>query len=213
MSEDTTTDEELMARLQAGDDGALSILMTRWEHPIRRYLIRMMRIEADALDAAEEVFVRVYQHRDSFAPDGRFKAWFFTIATNLARSRYRWWKRHPGEALPDESKGYGNLPEALRADSTPASWLFEKEKFDMVRRAVATLPDDLRTVILLFEFEDLSYAEIAGVLHCSPKAVETRLYRARRQLRIALGPYLDDRMEENPEKEEKSSQESASRQR
>ncbi|WP_334319046.1 RNA polymerase sigma factor [Termitidicoccus mucosus] len=184
------TDDALMARLQAGDERALDELMTRWELPVRRYLHRHLQNEAAALDIAEEAFVRVYQQRHRFAPGSHFTAWLFTIATNLARSHHRWRARHPSEAFPDGDGGQGDVPVALREDATPADALRRQEKIEAVRHAVSVLSDELRTVTLLYEYENLSHAEIASVLHCSAKAVETRLYRARKRLRAILAPYF-----------------------
>lgn len=184
--EDPTSDDALMVRLQAEDPAALNALMARWEIPLRRYLQRYLQNETVAQDIAEDTFVRVYQNRSRYRPGSHFTSWLFTIATNLARSHHRWQVRHPAEALPDDSESFG----ALREEATPADALRRQEKIEAVRDAVAALPAELKTVTLLFEYEHLSHAEIATTLHCSAKAVETRLYRARKQLKVALAAYF-----------------------
>lgn len=196
-TDNVPTDDALMVRLQTDDARALNELMTRWEIPVRRYLYRYLQNEAAALDAAEETFVRVYQHRHRFAPGSHFTAWLFTIATNLARSHHRWRARHPSEALPDVDGNPENVPAALREEATPADALRRQEKIEVVRHAVAALPDELKAVTLLFEYEHLSHAEIASALRCSPKAVETRLYRARKRLRTALASYFGGKPTDN----------------
>ncbi|HVU15475.1 MAG TPA: sigma-70 family RNA polymerase sigma factor [Candidatus Didemnitutus sp.] len=187
-------DEELMRQLGGGRDTALNVLMERWQLPLRRFLYRYTQNEAEALDLAQEAFVRVYRNRSQFNPGMRFSTWLFTIGVNLCRNRARWWRRHPGESLDGLPPGEIEAAAGLRDENDPAGRLGAKEKAAAVRQAVERLPHDLRVVTLLFEFEELSQAAIAAALGCSAKAVEVRLYRARKLLRKSLGPLL----EENP---------------
>lgn len=181
------SDEDLMRALQEGEDRALSTLMERWELPVKTFLGRLGIRGADIEDVAQETFVRLYESRSRFRAGCPFKPWLLTIAGNLARNRLRWRSRHPTESIdqytasPQEAKAAEPGPdEAGAAGDLAAS----------VRRAVATLPAPLRAAIVCVEFEDMSHQEAAGVLHCSAKAVETRLYRARQALRSLLLPLL-----------------------
>ncbi|HWB99897.1 MAG TPA: sigma-70 family RNA polymerase sigma factor [Bryobacteraceae bacterium] len=185
-------DEELMRQLSGGRDSALNVLMERWQVPLRRFLYRYTQNEAEALDLAQEAFVRVYRNRGQFNPGMRFSTWLFTIGVNLCRNRARWWRRHPSESLDGLPPGEAEGAESLREASDPAGQLGAKEKASAVRQAVERLPHDLRVVTLLFEFEELSQAAIAATLGCSVKAVEVRLYRARKLLRKSLGPLLEE---------------------
>lgn len=184
------SDDELMTRLQTGNDGALNEIMERWETPIRSYLCRYLNNEAVAMDVAQETFVRLYQNKGRYKAGTHFKSWLFTIATNLARTHNRWKMRHPTEPLQEADEPTNALPTMLRDDTTPATSLREREQIEAVRNAISKLPEELRTAVLLFEYERLSYAEIAAVMDCSNKAVETRLYRAKQILRAALTPYF-----------------------
>jgi RNA polymerase sigma-70 factor (ECF subfamily) len=186
------TDEDLMGRLQAGEDSALHSLMGRWEVPVRRFLFRFLPNEAQSLDLAQEVFVKVYQNRHRFSAQMPFRSWMFTIAANLARNQTRWHRRHPTESLDgDRGSDWANTP-AQRDDSTPADLLLSAERAEAVRAAIAELPPDLKTAVLLSEYEHLPQAEIGRVLDCSPKAVETRLYRARQALKKSLARFLTE---------------------
>jgi RNA polymerase sigma-70 factor (ECF subfamily) len=185
----TDSDEILMGALAAGDDSALNPLMDRWQAPLRRFLYRYTQNEHDALDLAQEAFVRVYQHRARFRAGARFSTWMFQIALNLARSRARWQKRHPTDSLDSESET-PNPKTQISMEASPADRAVAVERAATVRRAVAELPPELREAVLLFEYEDKSHAEIATMVGATPKAVETRLYRARQQLRKALTRYL-----------------------
>jgi RNA polymerase sigma-70 factor (ECF subfamily) len=181
-------DIQTMLRLKGGDDLALNELMGRWQNPLVRFILRYTGNEQDALDLAQETFVRVFEHRASYEPRSKFSTWLFTIATNLCRNQARWRERHPTVTLhslrEDNDPG---LEDTMPAPGdTPADSAERHDLASAVRAHIQELPHDLRTVILLFEYQDLGYEEIAGVLHCSPKAVETRLYRARKILRETL---------------------------
>lgn len=177
-----------MARLVAGKDQALNDLMSRHGQPLFHYLIRVLQNESEAVDLAEESFVRIYQHRARYRPANRFTTWLYTIATNLARDLQRRRLRHPQVSLQAESaEGGPGLGETLTENRPdPSEQLETDERAEAVRRAVSELPEELRLPLLLSEYEDKSHAEIGDILGCSAKAVEMRLYRARQQLRVSL---------------------------
>lgn len=189
-------DHRAMARLQAGHDDALDELMERHAGRLCAYLRRMLNREEDAEDVAQEVFVRVYQKRDRFDAKHPFAAWLYAIAGNLVRDRYRWRSRHGEvslEALSGETGGTPSLLEAAPATlstATPEGDALRRETADAVQAAVQALPPDLREAIVLSEFEERSHEEIGGILGCSAKAVEMRLYRARAELRKRLARWL-----------------------
>jgi RNA polymerase sigma-70 factor (ECF subfamily) len=181
-----------MLRLAAGHDAALNELMERHGSKIFNYLLRSLQSEDDAADLTEETFVRVYQNRANFDPSLTFSTWLYAIASNLVRTKFRYRARHPQLSLDAEIEATGaNLREALPEDTPdPSQSLLIAESADAVRKAIATLPEDLRTPLILSEYEDLSHAEIAAILDCSSKAIEARLYRARKQLRSVLAKLL-----------------------
>jgi len=181
-----------MTRLADGHDASLDDLMERHGEKLFHYLIRCLQNEEDAADLAQETFVRVYQNRKRFKAGSKFSTWLYTIATNLARTRYRFRARHPEVSLDAETaRSGGALSDVLSEDKpTPSERLQGEERAEAVRQALATLPEDLRTPLLLAEYEEKSQAEIAAILDCSPKAVEMRIYRARQQLRVSLGALL-----------------------
>ncbi|MCP5523826.1 MAG: RNA polymerase sigma factor [Verrucomicrobiales bacterium] len=177
-----------MARLGAGVDRALDDLMERHAGRVFNFLVRLLSNVEDANDLAQETFARVYRAKDRFNPDRRFTSWLYTIAGNLARNHFRWRSRHPETALDEGlpvSAGGGGEP------VTPAAALLREERAAAVRAAVDGLPLPLREVVVLCEWEGLSVPEAAGVLDTTPKAIETKLYRARRQLRDILNPWMD----------------------
>jgi RNA polymerase sigma-70 factor (ECF subfamily) len=186
-------DGQDMAQLAAGHDAALNNLMERHAEGLFHYLVRSLRNEEDAADLAQETFARVYQSRAKFDPRQKFSTWLYAIASNLVRDRYRWRKRHPQVSLDSANEAAGNdFGESLPAPNpSPGESEQARERAEIVRRAVAALPEELRLPLILAEYEEKSHAEIGAILGCSAKAVETRVYRARQQLRAALGQLLE----------------------
>jgi len=179
-----------MRRLQGGDDLALNEIMGRWKQPLASYLVRLLGNHEDAVDLTMETFARVYESRHRYAPSARFARWLFTIATNLARNHVRWKERHPEVTLETDEEGKSPLDQVAMDAPCAARQLETKERAQAVQKAIIELPPDLRTAVLLFEYEGLSHAEIAVVENCSAKAVETRLYRARQFLEQKLSSWL-----------------------
>lgn len=181
-----------MEALRGGDDLALNRIMARHREKVFHYLIRLLQDEEEALDLAQETFVRVYLNREKFNLKNRFTSWMYAIATNLARDRMRWLSRHKNVSL-EASVGDGGstLGDTLRENRlTPNESLERDERVNQVKEALAGIPEELRTPLVLVEYEDMSQAEIATVLKCTPKAVENRLYRARKLLREKLSRLL-----------------------
>ncbi|MBI3415270.1 MAG: sigma-70 family RNA polymerase sigma factor [Verrucomicrobia bacterium] len=187
-------DVQDMSRLAAGHDAALSELMDRHAEKLFHYLVRSLQNEEDAADVAQETFAKVYQSRTRFDKNQNFSTWIYAIASNLVRDRYRWRSRHPQVSLDAESDVTGdsfrnNVPSQ---DPTPSDGLQRAERGEAVRRAVDALPEELCQTFILAEYEERSHAEIGEILGCSAKAVETRIYRARKQLRTMLIPLLQE---------------------
>jgi len=181
-----------MARLARGHDAALNDLMDRHATTVFQFLCRMLGNQDDANDLAQETFVRVFQHRARFQPDAKFTTWLHTIAGNLARNHHRWRSRHPtvslNAALDNTDQSFGDVLPAT--DVSPSEAAVMEERSTAVRAAVQALPDDLREAVILCEWQDLAVAEAAAVLQTTPKAVESRLYRARQRLREQLARWL-----------------------
>ncbi|MEI7938623.1 MAG: RNA polymerase sigma factor [Verrucomicrobiota bacterium] len=188
----STLDGADMQRLAGGHDAALNDLMARHALPVFQFLCRMLGNEEDANDLAQETFLRVYQHRASFKPGARFTTWLYTIAANLARNHYRWRTRHPNISLDAESEATGqSVGDALPCSApAPDSAADTTERAAAVRAEVERLPADMREVIILCEWQDLSAAEAATILDTTPKAIDNRLYRARNLLRERLTKWV-----------------------
>lgn len=183
-------DAVLMSRVREGDKTALATLMERWELPLKAFIGRIVLNASEAEELAQETFVAVWQNRTRFRAGAEFKPWAFTIALNLARKRLRWWRRRPSVSFDEwvESDTF-RAEETMPTPGAP-HLLERKELAAAIRVAIAGLPADLRESIVLSEYEQLSHAEIARIVGATPKAVETRIYRAKEKLRTALKKWV-----------------------
>jgi RNA polymerase sigma-70 factor (ECF subfamily) len=183
-------DAGLMGRVRDNDQAALATLMERWELPLKAFIARIVLNTSEAEELAQETFVAVWQNRTRFRAGADFKPWVFTIALNLARKRLRWRRRRPSVSLDEWMETDSADPLAKPDPGAGAPRLERAEIAAAVRDAIAALPPDLREAIVLFEYENLSHAEIAGIVGATPKAVETRIYRAKEKLRTALSAWV-----------------------
>lgn len=180
------SDEELMRRLQGGEEAALASLMERWEIPVKRFIFRLLGNVTEAEDLAQEVFCRIFTRRTHYRLGAKFSTWCYAIAANLAKNRLRWWQRHPAHSIDAWIEAGGEIADESRAGASAAQAALRQEQILAVQQAVAALPLDSRTALILFEYEEQTIAEIAEALDCTPKAVENRLYRARQLLKRTL---------------------------
>jgi RNA polymerase sigma-70 factor, ECF subfamily len=180
-------DAKLMVRLKNGEDRVLNELMTRWQQPLVAFIYRYIGHQTDALDLAQETFVRVYETRHRYTARARFSGWLFTIAANLCRNYLRWRQRRGEYALEFLDANDADSAESILSSAdSPDQAAIRSESIASVREAIRKLPEDLRTAILLHEYEGLSYEETSSVLRCSVKSVEMKLYRARKLLQENL---------------------------
>lgn len=179
-------DARLMERLKT-DDLALNIIMERWSSRVASFVFKMSGSHALANELAQETFVKLYQARMRYEAKGSFNGYLFGIAANLVKNHRRWQMRHPTVSLDDpDFDSQGNPDFSMSQSSDPSASVETRETLRTILEAVFSLPVDLREAITLFVDEGLGYSEIAQVVGCTPKAVETRIYRARQILKTRL---------------------------
>ena len=196
MPNDPATDQAALLALQQGDAASLNRLIARWQRPLHSFAYRYCQNATDAEDLVAQTFARLYQQRMRFRPDTRLSAWLFTTLTNLCHNHHRWKRRHPtvnletGADLPESGAPRGPSQDSLPADTlTPDQAVEQDEAVQALRAAIDRLPHDLKVTLLLHHYDHLSYREIAEITGCSERGVETRLYRAKKQLRELLLPH------------------------
>ena len=176
-----TSDEQLVAKFQAGEQEAFSELVGRYEKRLFNYLQKFLGKRSWAEDVFQDTFLQVYTSVGSFDVQRRFRPWLYTIATNKARDLLRSRARRPAVQLTaaDEESGTNQLWDALLMEETTAEQLFDqKQARELVREVVGQLPDHLRQIIILAYFEQLSYKEMAEVLEIPIGTVKSRLHAA-----------------------------------
>lgn len=193
-----------MEALIGGDHRALESIIGKWERPLYSFTYRYTQDETASRDIVQETFVRVFTKRERYDPKYPLSSWVFTIAANLCKNKARWRKRHPEVSLETQvgtrlgEKGERRMIDLLPSDSRqPNAALAEDEELEVLKKAVLSLPHDLRTAVLLHHYENIPYKDIAEIVGCSARGVETRLYRARKLLRARMAHLLerDDSLE------------------
>ena len=178
------SDEELVGAFQGGDLSAFDALVRRWNRRIQGAIHRFMGSEEDARDLCQETFLRAFRALGAFKREARFSSWLYQIALNLCRDRMR---RRRGRTLLslEELEEGGEVPPIVPGP-TAIEQLEAADLSRAVADAVAALPEEQREVIVLKEYEGLTFMEIAEVLGLPPSTVKTRLYRGLGQLRVRL---------------------------
>jgi RNA polymerase sigma-70 factor, ECF subfamily len=179
------SDEELVARSRGGDLDSFNQLVLRWERPIYALAYRVIGREEDARDVAQETFLRAFRALGGFKGQAKFSSWLYRITLNLCRDWIRRERRTPIAQAPEGV----DLVE-LAGEATPSESIEDlvsrKQLSEAVARAMALLPDEQRTAIILKEYHGLTFQEIADLLDCPLSTVKTRLYQGLTVLRRHL---------------------------
>jgi RNA polymerase sigma-70 factor, ECF subfamily len=181
----TWSDEELVTRSIGGDPDSFNQLVLRWERPIYALAYRVIGREEDARDVCQETFLRAFRALNGFRGQAKFSSWLYRIALNLCRDWVRRERRTPVVQAPEDLDAL-----ELSAVREPAASIDDlvarRELTRIVERAMAKLPDDQRTAIILKEYHELTFQEIAELVGCPLSTVKTRLYQGLAVLRREL---------------------------
>jgi len=186
-------DAILMLRVKDGDMEAFEALVERYKQPVINLLYRTLPDATEAEDLAQNVFIQVHKSAHRYEASARFSTWLFTIARNLCLNEIRRRSRHPAESMdvphPDNEDQPLRQIEDVKQFAPPDTML-HGELTDKIEEAIAGLPENQRTAMLLCRQDDLSYEDIAKVLGCSLSATKSLIHRARETLKLRLKPYL-----------------------
>jgi RNA polymerase sigma-70 factor (ECF subfamily) len=173
------SDEELVAAVQAGDSSAFDVLVRRWDRKIQGAAYRVLGSDDEARDVSQEAFLKAYRGLPAFKGEARFSSWLYQIALNLCRDRLRRRKGREFVSLDD-------VAPAMHGGPNVADVVESRDLARRVASAVEDLSAEQREVIVLKEYEGLTFPEIAEVLGIPVSTVKTRLYRGLVQLRALL---------------------------
>lgn len=179
-------DAQLMLRVRDGEMACFGLLLERHRGPVINFLYRMTQNQAVAEELAQEVFLRVYRSRATYEPTAKFTTWLYRITTHLALNWLRDKKNERRqESLDDEIVDGAPRQVEDRSANVEQSMLWQV-KLDEIRQAIESLPGKQRAAVLMHKYEEMGYAQIAGVLNCSESAVKSLLFRAYETLRARL---------------------------
>lgn len=186
MAEDT--DKELVKRVQKGDQVAFDMLFARYQVKILNLISRYVPDSEEVQDVAQEAFIKAYRALPRFRGDSAFYTWLYRIAINTAKNHLVARSRRPPSMDVDiQDADYRDDADMLRDTEDPESALSRDQLQETIHKALADLPDDLRSALTLREFDGLSYEQIAQVLDCPVGTVRSRIFRARE--------FVDERMQ------------------
>jgi len=181
----TWSDEELVTRSIGGDADSFNQLVLRWERPIYALAYRVIGREEDARDVCQETFLRAFRALSGFRGQAKFSSWLYRIALNLCRDWVRRERRTPVIQAPDDIDVM-ELQAAHEPSGSIEDLVARNELTRIVERAMARLPEEQRTAIILKEYHGLTFQEIADLLGCPLSTVKTRLYQGLAVLRREL---------------------------
>jgi RNA polymerase sigma-70 factor, ECF subfamily len=184
-SEVEISDNSLIARTLSGETEAFSQLVKRWERPIYSLAYRMLGRDEDARDACQEAFLSAYRNLSKFRGDAKFSSWMYRIALNACHSRRRQSfivsysldaEDENGKRWEIEDSTIESLPDRMQRD----------EQAVLVRKALQALPPEMRQIIVMKEYEEMTFLEISEILNIPLSTVKSRLYTGLQQMRLRL---------------------------
>ncbi|MCI0350189.1 MAG: sigma-70 family RNA polymerase sigma factor [Acidobacteriales bacterium] len=187
------SDTDVMLRAQAGDDAAFDYLVQKFRRPLVSFMYRMARNLAVAEELSQEVFLRVYRSRQSYAAEAKFTTWLYRIATNLALNHIRDTKHERPEnsvALDESDEESGLAFELPDPSLTAEQKMLRRERMQAIRKHVESLPERQRMAVVMHKYQSMDYREISKVLKLSESATKSLLFRAYETLREKLKDFV-----------------------
>ncbi|MCG9894284.1 MAG: sigma-70 family RNA polymerase sigma factor [Fimbriimonadaceae bacterium] len=183
-------DTELVRRARGGDYGAFEELFLRHRDLVYRFAYQMAPRRDDAEDIVQEVFIRAYQNLNRYRDEAKFTTWLLRIAGNLGTDRAR---MHHRRTDLEHKESAGSLSwMTVGSPENPIDDLESQDKREILRRAIAALPEHHRNVIILRDIQEMDYRDMAELLNCTVGGAKLRVLRARRALRDRLAPIMEE---------------------
>lgn len=179
------SDEQLVELAVSENPEAFGEIVNRWERKIFALCYGMLGREDEAKDAAQEAFINAYRNLDKFRGDAKVSSWLHRIAVNQCLTKKRREKTR-SETFLDEEKNEEERFFVAPEKQTPSHQYESNEKTRTVRQVVSSLPEDLRQIVIMKEFQEMTFQEISETLELPLSTVKSRLYTALKQMRMKL---------------------------
>jgi len=187
------TDQLLVERVQKGDKRAFDLLVGKYQHKIVSLISRYVSDHAEALDVAQEAFIKAYRAIGRFRGESAFYTWMYRIAINTAKNYLVSQSRRPPSSDVDvQDAEQFQVDTRLKERGSPEHELLKEEIENTIHQAIADLPEDLRVAITLREMDGMSYEDIATTMDCPIGTVRSRIFRAREAIDKRLRPLLSN---------------------
>jgi RNA polymerase sigma-70 factor (ECF subfamily) len=185
------SDKALVQRVKQGDRSAFDLLVVKYQHKILNLIMRYVKDPSEAMDVAQEAFIKAYRAVPGFRGDSAFYTWLYRIAINTAKNHLVAVRRRPMNFDFDllDSESFEPFA-ALRDVDSPEHLALTDEIGEVINKAIKDLPEELRTAILLREIEGMSYEEIAETMECPVGTVRSRIFRAREAIDKKIRPLM-----------------------
>jgi RNA polymerase sigma-70 factor (ECF subfamily) len=173
-------DEELVRQAQQGDKSAYDMLVRKYHRKVLHLIHRFVKNPDDALDVAQDAFIKAYRALPGFRGDSVFYTWLYRIAVNTSKNHLASRARHPSEETIDtEEAEFFESAAGLKDHDTPEGLVMSDELAHVIQSRIERLPVELRTALSLREFDGHSYDEIAEIMRCPVGTIRSRIFRAR----------------------------------
>ncbi len=186
-------DQLLVERVKKGDKKAYDLLVLKYQHKIIKLVMRYVHDPSEAQDVAQEAFVKAYRALPKFRGDSAFYTWLYRISINTAKNYIVAMNRRPLDYNLDlQDPEQYEVNSKLKDEDSPEGLLQRDELRQTIETTLASLPEDLRTAIMLREVDGMSYEEIAQAMECPVGTVRSRIFRAREAIDHDMQPLLDE---------------------
>jgi len=180
LNSEELSDQRLVQRAQQGDNRAFDMLVLKYQSRMANVVSRYIKDHHEIADVTQEAFVKAFRALPNFRGDAQFYTWLYRIAINTAKNFLVAKTRRPPDVDKDIETGeFSDVSGVLEAEERPDQLLSRDQLQAVVVKALADLPEDIRTALTLREFDGLSYEEIASIMECPVGTVRSRIFRGR----------------------------------
>ena len=189
---DGETDQQLVQRVKRGDKSAFDVLVLKYQSRVASIVSRYSSDPQDVLDLTQETFVKAFRAIERFRGDSAFYTWLYRIAVNTSKNFLESRSRRPRGSVEADDAERLDAGDWLRDGATPEKLLQREQMYQVMQKAIGALPEELRSALLLREYDGLSYEDIARILECPIGTVRSRIFRARDAVDRELAPLMSN---------------------